>query len=208
MTANALYAFVTILVMINPVEAATAFGTLTSGMNGAQKASIALRSTIIATIILLSFGFGGDATLTALGISFAAFRVAGGLLLMRVGFNMVFGDSSSQGDKGKPAAQPDPTVFPLAIPIITGPGAMTAMIGLVTKTHDNPLKAVALIVIALVVMLITYVAMRAYTKLEKFFGPSGIDALGRVIGIIVTAIAIQFIVDGIGELFPVLLRGG
>jgi multiple antibiotic resistance protein len=206
MEANLFYVFVTLLVMINPVEAAATFDTVTAGDDAATKKRIALRSTIIAGVILLGFGFIGDALLRALGISFAAFRIAGGLLLLRVGFNMVF-DAKKSGDTSRSGApNDDPTVFPLAIPIITGPGALTAIVTLMTRTHDSPLKVSALVIIAIVVMAITYVTMRASTLLNRLLGASGVDAVGRITGIIVAAISIQLVIDGIAEMLPTLLK--
>ncbi len=203
-TAYVFYVFVTLLAMINPIEAAATFATVTEDDSIEKKKQIALKSTIVAGAILIAFGFIGDGLLQALGISFAAFRIAGGLLLLRVGFNMVFAESPARGDE-RGAPQADPTVFPLAIPIITGPGALTAIVTLMTQTHDAPMKVVGLVAIATVVMAITYVAMRGAGALQRVLGESGVDALGRIVGIIVAAIAIQIVVDGVKELLPSLI---
>jgi multiple antibiotic resistance protein len=194
-----LYVFVTLLVMINPVEAAAAFATMTAGDSEAAKASIALRATIVAGIILLAFGFIGDALLSALGIGFPAFRIAGGLLLLRVGFNMVFADRASAGNAPGGAAA-DPAVFPLAIPIITGPGALTAIVTLMTRTHEAPVRVVVLVLTAVIIMVLTYLTMRSSMTLTRYLGSTGVDAVGRVMGVIVAAIAVQLIVDGVTEL--------
>ena len=200
-TAQIFYAFVTLLVMINPIEAAATFAVVTVGRSDGEKAAIALRSTIVATIILLAFGFAGEALLRALGISFPAFRIAGGLLLLRVAFNMVFERSAGNGDH--PAERTDdPSVFPLAIPIITGPGALTAIVALDTQADSIQAGLIALTAIALVIMAITYGAMRSSMFVTKVLGATGVDAIGRVMGIIVAAISIQLIVDGIGKLLP------
>ena len=201
MIAQLFYAFVTLIVMINPVEAAATFAVVTGGRSDAEKASIALRATIVATIILLSFGFVGDALLRALGIGFPAFRIAGGLLLLRVAFNMVFERSAGNGDHPAERTE-DPSVFPLAIPIITGPGALTAIVALDTQTDTFNAGLIALCAVALVIMAITYVAMRGSMFVTKLLGATGVDAIGRVMGIIVAAISIQLIVDGIGKLLP------
>ena len=200
------YTFVTLLVIINPVEAAATFDTLTSGYDAGGKARIALRSTIVAFAILIVFGFVGDALLTALGIGFPAFRIGGGLLLLKVGFNMVF----AQPDAGKSASAPraDPSVFPLAIPIICGPGALTVIVTLMTRTHGSPMQVVDLVVIAVIVMALTYVTMRASLALTRWLGATGVDAIGRVMGIIVTAIAIQIIVEGVATLMPTIVKLG
>jgi multiple antibiotic resistance protein len=206
MITNLFYVFVTLLVMINPIEAAASFATLTESDSPARRAQVALRSTLIAGLVLLAFGFAGDALLRALGIGFAAFRIAGGLLLLRVGFSMVFAPGTSADGKNVTGDAPDPTVFPLAIPIITGPGALTAIVTLMTRTHDAPIHVVILVVVAVVVMVITYATMRASIALTALLGREGVDAIGRIVGIIVAAIAIQLVVDGLIELLPQFVK--
>ena len=124
---------------------------------------------------------------------------------MRVGFNMVFSENSE--DKAAAARQTssDPSVFPLAIPIITGPGALTAIVTLMTKSHQSAFAEVALVAIAFAVMAITFACMRASMRLTAILGETGVDAVGRIMGIIVAAISIQLVVDGIGELLPFFL---
>jgi hypothetical protein len=123
----ALYSFVTLLAMVNPIEAAGAFASLTGDKTPQQRNTIAMRATLLAAGILVGFALVGDALLRALGISIEAFQIAGGLLLLRVAFNMVFAketDNDTADDaKSRPQSSSDPSVFPLAIPIITGPGA-------------------------------------------------------------------------------------
>jgi multiple antibiotic resistance protein len=197
------FAFVTLLAMINPIEAAAAFDVLTSHDSPAQRRQIALRATIVATVILLAFGFVGEALLHALGITFSAFRIAGGLLLLRVGFNMVFAQQTdteqATGDQAAPRRAPDPSVFPLAIPIITGPGALTIILTFFGRAEGHWPGMTLLCIISLVVMAITYVTMRASERLTMLLGDSGVDAIGRLAGILVAAIAIQLIITGIAE---------
>lgn len=195
------YSFVTLLAMVNPVEAAAAFTTLTAGRTPADQAKIALRAALVGLLILVAFGYAGEALLKALGVSMPAFKVAGGLLLLKVGFDMVFAQqtSSDAADTEKAHAAPasDPSVFPLAIPIISGPGALTASVALVNRAHENQLLAdFAFVLIAAVVFAITYLAMRGSQRLTRLLGKTGVDATGRLVGIIVAAIAVQLIVDG------------
>lgn len=194
------YSFVTLLAMVNPVEAAAAFTTLTSGRTPAEQAKIALRAAIVGLLILVAFGYAGEALLKALGVSMPAFKVAGGLLLLKVGFDMVFAQqtSSDAADTEKARAPAsDPSVFPLAIPIISGPGALTASVALVNRAHENQVLAdLAFVLIAAVVFAITYLAMRGSQRLTRLLGKTGVDATGRLVGIIVAAIAVQLIVDG------------
>lgn len=209
--ALAYYAFVTLLVMVNPVEAAAAFETLTAGDSPDRQRAIAWRATVAGAVILLVFGFAGELILRTLGISFPAFRIAGGLLLFRVGSNMVFAQQT-QADEASSAenrSRPDPSVFPLGIPIITGPGALTAAVTLFAKAHEHEYPYIAvllLIVIALVVFAITYATMRGSQGLTRALGSTGVDAVGRVMGVIVTAIAIQLVVEGLQQLIPAVVK--
>jgi multiple antibiotic resistance protein len=195
-----LYSFVTLLAMLNPVEAAAAFATLTFGRTPAAERAIALRATLVAGFILLAFGFAGAALFHALGITLAAFRIAGGLLLLKVAFNMVFSqqtDAATAADaQNAPHPLSDPSVFPLAIPIITGPGALTAIVTLFGKTQGDVLNYAIVIGSALVALLLTYLAMRAAEPITKILGSTGIDAISRVVGIVIAAIAVQLVIDG------------
>jgi multiple antibiotic resistance protein len=202
------YNFITLLAIVNPIEAGAAFATLTAGATQAQQSAIAARASVVAAIILLGFGFVGDFLLKALGVGFPAFRIAGGLLLLQVGFNMVFakdtGASKLAPDERSAATlADDPSVFPLAIPIITGPGALTTIVALVSKRRESPLESGLVVVTVIVVMGITFLTMCASQRLTKFLGPTGVNAVGRVMGIVVAAIAVQLIVDGVEELLPV-----
>jgi multiple antibiotic resistance protein len=201
---EAFYVFVTLIAMLNPIEAAAAFATLTGGRSAKDQAQIARRATIVAAVALIAFAFLGEALLRALGVEIGAFKIAGGLLLLKVGFNMVFAEKTDRQTadtvkQSMPAA--DPSVFPLAIPIITGPGALTASVALVnpTDTHQY-LNGGIFVVVALVVFAITYAFMRGSQKLTAWFGETGIDAVGRIVGIIVAAIAVQLVINGISSL--------
>jgi multiple antibiotic resistance protein len=207
---EAFYVFVTLVAMLNPIEAAAAFATLTEGRSPVDQAHIALRASIVAGVTLIVFAFIGEALLKALGVEIGAFKIAGGLLLLKVGFNMVFAEKTDRETAGEAkAAAPasDPSVFPLAIPIITGPGALTASVALVFPTADHRfLNAGIFVTIAVVVVLITYLFMRAAQRLTKWFGETGIDAVSRVVGIIVASIAVQLVVNGIGGLTNLSIR--
>jgi multiple antibiotic resistance protein len=196
--------FVTLVAMLNPIEAAAAFATLTEGRSLDDQERIALRASIVAGITLIVFAFIGEALLKALGVEIGAFKIAGGLLLLKVGFNMVFAektDRQTAGEAKAVAPQSDPSVFPLAIPIITGPGALTASVALVFPSAPHRfLNAGIFVAVAVVVVFITYLFMRASERLTMWFGETGIDAVSRVVGIIVASIAVQLVVNGIAGL--------
>jgi MarC family membrane protein len=198
------YFFVTLIALVNPISAAAAFATLTEEDSPKEQSRIATRAAIVAAIALIAFAFAGEALLEALGVEIGAFKIAGGLLLLKVGFDMVFAERTHRqvADDAKTDAPPtpDPSVFPLAIPIITGPGALTASVALLHPTEGRSANAFIFVAVALVVVAITYVSMLAAQQLTKRFGQTGIDAVGRVVGIVVAAIAVQMIVNGVSSL--------
>ena len=201
---EAFYVFVTLIAMLNPIEAAAAFATLTEGRSAQEQAQIARRATIVAGIALIAFAFAGEALLGALGVKIGAFKIAGGLLLLKVGFDMVFAEKTDTqaADSAKASGETtDPSVFPLGIPIITGPGALTASVALVNPTpgHDL-LNGGTFVAAAVVAMVVTYLFMRGAQQLTRVFGRTGVDAVGRIVGIIVAAIAVQLVVDGVSSL--------
>jgi multiple antibiotic resistance protein len=200
--AELFYSFVTLLAMVNPLSAAAAFATLTEGRPEKDASRIARRATIVAALILIAFGYAGEALLNALGVSIQAFRIAGGLLLLRVGFDMVFAErtDSETADKAKasPAPVADPSVFPLAIPIITGPGALTVSVALANDTLFIP--------VAVAVFAITWGVMLGAEKVTAWFGRTGVEAAGRIVGIIIAAIAVQLVVTGVTELVRPMIR--
>jgi multiple antibiotic resistance protein len=202
---EAFYVFITLIALVNPISAAAAFATLTEGRSPKEQAQIAKRATIVAGIALIAFAFVGEALLGALGVQIGAFKIAGGLLLLKVGFDMVFAERTNRqvADSAKASAEPasDPAVFPLGIPIITGPGALTASVALVNPTDAHHYRNGAIFfVVALVVIGINYLVMLGAEKVTHRFGQTGIDAVGRIVGIVVAAIAVQMVVNGVGDL--------
>jgi multiple antibiotic resistance protein len=202
---EAFYVFVTLLALMNPVSTAAVFAALTEGRSGKDQGQIALRAAVIAAIALIAFAFVGEALLGALGVKIGAFKIAGGLLLLKVGFDTVFAQRTQREicDVAKANIEPasDPAVFPLAIPMITGPGALTASVALVNPTDARHYtNGIIFVVVALVVIAINYLSMVGAEKLTARVGQTGIDAVSRIVGIVVAAIAVQLVVDGIGNL--------
>jgi multiple antibiotic resistance protein len=197
------YAFVTLLALVNPISAAAVFMAVTDGRSPEDRKKIAKHATIIAGVTLVAFAFAGEALLGALGVKIGAFKVAGGLLLLKVAFDMVFAEKPDRRavDRSKEnAGQNDPAVFPLAIPMISGPGALTASVALVDSPDRRLQTGAIFIIAALAVIGITYAFMRGAGKLTRWFGETGIDAVSRVVGIVVAAIAVQLVVNGVSGL--------
>lgn len=197
-----LSSFVTLFVTIGPVETAVVFASLTAGIHRSQRRSLALRSVTIAGCVLLLFAVAGAGVLSLLHISLPAFRVAGGLLLFLQALTLTFaspGLSSLSEAERRDAEQPgDIAVFPLAFPLIAGPGSLSAAV-LVTSRADGWTEAAGVVAMLLVCLGLTMVAMRAADRLIDILGPTGTDVVSRVSGILLAGLAVQFVFDGLAE---------
>jgi multiple antibiotic resistance protein len=202
---QAFYVFVAMIALINPISTAAVFAAVTEDRSPADQAQIARRASLVAAVVLIAFAFAGEALLEALGIAVGAFKIAGGLLLLKVGFDTVFAERTRR-QKADCAVEyapteNDPSVFPLAIPIITGPGALTASVAFVNPINAHHyVNGISFSIVALVVIGINYLFMLGAEKLTTRIGPTGIDATSRIVGIIIAAIAVQLIVNGISAL--------
>ncbi|MEW6438379.1 MAG: MarC family protein [Pseudomonadota bacterium] len=195
-------AFVTLLVTLDPPGLAPIFMALTLGMTKDEKHEVAIRASIIAFTILLVFALGGTAVMGALGISLPAFRIAGGLLLFYTAFQMIFAE---RGQRKKELATDAVTIdhvdnlaaFPLAIPLMSGPGSITAVILLAERAGGNLEEQAGLIAIIAAIMLLCYIVFRLSDRVARLFGTTGTLVLGRMLGVILAALAAQFVIDGV-----------
>jgi len=195
-------ALATLLVVADPIFTSAIFLGLTHGLSAKDRAEVALRGCIIALVILIAAGLGGAQLLTMLGISLSAFRIAGGLLLASSAAEMVFDRRGAQlQDTAKTAVDIDHikniAAFPLAIPLIAGPGAITAMILLAGRANGSVAMLAALFAVTALVMLSCYVAFRLADQISKTMGITGRAVISRLLGIILAALAVQFVIDGI-----------
>ena len=201
MTLDAAYlitAFVTIFVIIDPIGLAPLFLALTRGKTAAQRRSIAIRATLVAFAILLLFAAFGEALLGFVGISMPAFRVAGGILLFLTAIDMLFERRTKRREDRTEEEEDtdDPSVFPLAIPLIAGPGAIASVI-LLTGEKPGWEGMVMIWGVVAVILLIMLVIFLASSGLERLFGKTGIDVITRVLGMLLAALAVQFVLDGL-----------
>jgi len=206
-TADLINAFITLFVIVDPIGLAPLFMAVTVGLSSTQKRSIALKAVLIAGGVLAIFAIGGQTILATLGISLPAFRVAGGLLLLVTGFEMVFEKRTqrreNQADQSIAEAEPsnaqtsEIAVYPLAIPLIAGPGAITSLLLLMSKAEgDYPLQFG--VIGCLVAVLLTTLAMFFLAeRLSRVIPPSVISVITRLLGVLLCALAVQFIIDGI-----------
>jgi len=200
---------VTFLVIIDPPGCAPIFASLTRGTSAAHRRAMAIRSSLIAWAILMFFALLGRPMLHALGISLGSFRIAGGIMLFMIALDMVFERRTQRREKraeeieGTPEAE-DISVFPMAIPMITGPGSIASAMLWVSRADDTLQVAIVLAAIT-AVMLITMVTLLAAGPLMRLIGEKLEAMITRILGVILAALAAQFIVDGLKQSFPNVL---
>jgi multiple antibiotic resistance protein len=199
------YATVALLVIVDPPGTAVVFAAMTPNDTKAERISQARRACIIAFIVLAVFGLAGESLLSAMGIGLAAMRVAGGILLFITAADMVRGSHATRDSESERAAairtDDDIAVFPLAIPLIAGPGAMTTMVVLHSHAGGNPWEIAAIEAAVAVTILITLIALLAARLVARLLGETGASVAGRVLGVLVAALAAQITLDGIKQAF-------
>ena len=199
-----LNAFVTLMVTIDPPGLAPLFLALTTGMNRAERSQVALRSSLTAFIVLTVFAIAGAQILALFGITLGAFRIAGGLLLFWIAFEMIFERRNERKERSAEVAITKDHIrniaaFPLAIPLIAGPGAISATI-LLAGTLSDATSRLALIVIILICIASCYAVFFLAERIDRFLGETGRSILTRLLGVILAALAVQFVADGIRTL--------
>ena len=190
-------AFATLFVVIDPPGLVPLFIALTRGMDAAHRRRLALRACLIATGILLAFGLLGDALLGFVGISMAAFRIAGGILLFLTALDMLFERRTQRREGQHPEPDHDPSVFPLATPLIAGSGAIATMILLVSQAGGGVQGITAAVGVMLAVMACTFAFLLAAPPLERMLGRTGTIVITRLLGMLLAALSVQFVIDGI-----------
>lgn len=201
-TAFLITAFVTMFVVIDPIGLAPLFVALTQGMSDKARRRIAWRATAIAVLILLAFAAFGEALLSFIGISMPAFRVAGGILLFLTALDMLFerrtkrredqSDQATEADDGGD----DPSVFPLAIPLIAGPGSIASVI-LLMGQRPGVEGTVMVLGVTGAVMLIVLTFFMVSGPIERALGKTGITVVTRLLGMLLAALSVQFVLDGL-----------
>jgi multiple antibiotic resistance protein len=202
-------ALVTFLVIIDPPGCAPIFASLTRGTPAAHRRAMAIRSALIAWAILIFFAILGRPMLEALGISLASFRIAGGIMLFFIALDMVFERRTERREKraeeieSTPEAE-DISVFPMAIPMIAGPGSIASAMLYVSRA-GNFLEIAMVLAAITVVMLITMATLLASGPLMRLIGEKIEAMITRILGVILAALAAQFVVDGLKQSFPSVL---
>lgn len=204
MLETAIVAFTTFFATVGPLDVAAVFAALTATATPQARRSMAIRGTMIAGIILLTFALTGEFLLMSLGISLAALKMAGGILLLLIGIEMVFartsgGTSTTQEETAEAANKQDIAVFPLATPLIAGPGAMGAVILLMADSSGNLISQMIVIAAMLMILLLTLGLLLSTNKVLQLLGVTGTHVISRILGVLLSALAVQFMFDGIAQ---------
>ncbi len=197
-----LKALLTLFVVIDPAGLVPVFVSLAGTRTSDVQASIARRAVLIAGGVLLAFSLVGRPLLAYLGVSVWALQIAGGILLFRIAVDMVFAQLRRETveEEAEARAKEDISVFPLAIPLIAGPGALASILILMTEARGELAASGLVLLSAAVVLVVSYVALRAAVRLAGILGQTGVNVVTRVLGLILAALAVQYVADGLAGL--------
>ena len=199
-------AFITLAVIVDPPGCAPIFASLTSGATDAHRRRMAIRSCIVAWCILMFFALLGEPLLKHMGISLSAFRLAGGIMLFMIALDMVFERRTERREeraeeiKGTPEAE-DVSVFPMAIPMIAGPGSIASVM-LLNARAEGLQESLVVLAAMTIVILLTMAALLAAGPLMRFVGAKVEAMITRILGVILAALATQFVLDGLERSLP------
>lgn len=198
MTGLAVRTFLTMLVVIDPVGLVPMFLALAGTRDTLDRRRIARRAVLTAGGVLVAFALAGSWLLGRLQISLDAFRVAGGLLLFWIAVRMVFAEHEreTKAEEAEAMGRQDISVFPLAIPIIAGPGALASVMILVGEAADYPLGLVMVLAMTAAVLLLCHAALRLSELIARILGQTGVNVVTRVLGVLLAALAVQYVADG------------
>lgn len=204
--------FVTLLVLVDPIAIVPIFIALTPGADPARRRSIAIRATITATAILLVFALAGGEILSLFGISLPAFRISGGLMLLLIALEMLFDKRSQRRSSTAMTAhdsdhpqESDPAIFPLALPLLAGPGAIATVILLMDRLGGEWSGIFVLLGALGAAMALTLAFLLLSSSLARHISPTAVNLLTRILGVILGALAVQFMLDGLAD-FGVFTR--
>lgn len=197
-----LLALTTFFATVGPADLVLVYAALTEKSSAAERRLMALRGTLIATGILLFFAVFGQAMLALFGITLPALRVAGGILLLLISIDMVFarhsgGTGTTPEEESEAKTRSDISVFPIATPLIAGPGAISAVILLSTGSGLFTIDWFLIVVALLLILLLCYLAMLVAIPIQRLLGITGLSVVSRVVGVLLAALAVQFLIDGI-----------
>lgn len=201
--------FLVLFVVIDPIGLAPMFAALTHGETEAWRRRMALRGTALAAVVLIVFALLGDSLLSALNIGLPAFRIAGGVLLLLLAVDMVFARHSgvrapTVREQAEAEQKKDISVFPLAIPLIAGPGAITTVLLTSGGRHESLTATMVLLLTLAIVLSLTLISLLFSTRIMRLLGETGANVVSRVLGVVLAALAVQFMLDGLQASFASL----
>lgn len=208
----AMTAFATLFVIVDPIGQVPIFMALTHRQSAGLRKQTAYRATVLAGMVMLGFALTGELFLRLLGITLPAFQIAGGILLLLVSIDMILARqsgirSATEEETEEAEDRKDVAVFPIAIPLVAGPGAITSVI-LLTGRAGGDLLLIGLVLVLIVAVLgLCLVAFLSASRLMNILGVTGVNVVGRLAGIILAALAVQYIIDGIAAVLPKMLAG-
>ena len=189
--------FVTLFVVIDPIGLAPIFVALTQGAEARARRGIALRACLVAVVLLAAFGLFGEEILAFIGISMPAFQIAGGLLLFLTALDMLFERRTERRQGKTEGGGADPSVFPLAMPLIAGPGAMASMILLTGQAAGDLARMATVHAVMVGVVVLCFVMFLAAGLIERGLGRIGTLVVTRLLGMLLGALSVQFVLDGL-----------
>ncbi|PWR25871.1 MarC family protein [Zavarzinia aquatilis] len=197
-----LTAFTTFFATIGPADVVVLFAALTARHTPVERRRMALKGSVFAGAILLVFGLAGEPLLRMFGISLPALRVAGGILLLLISLDMVFvresgGSTATDEEKDEAMTRPDISVVPLATPLLAGPGAIGSAILLVSSNSHDVGREFMVFAGLFAVLLLGYLMMLAATGVQRALGVTGVHVISRIFGVLLAALAVQFVFDGL-----------
>ena len=208
MTSFLVKAFLTLFVVIDPIGLTPIFISLVGDRSSAEQARVARQAILVAAAIVLAFTLGGTLLLQYLGISIEAFQVAAGVLLLKIAIDMVFAQRERETEEERKEAQlrEDISVFPLAIPLIAGPGTLASILILVSEANAYSFGLVIILAIAAIVLLMAYTLLCLSSNLSRILGQTGINVVTRVLGVLLSALAVQYVTNGIVAVLKPILK--
>jgi len=199
----AIYSFTALFIIVNPIASVPIFMAMTERFKKEHRKVMVRRAVLIAAVVLIFFTYTGNAVFNLLGVEIYSFRIAGGILLFIIAIEMLFGkrsrtESSAEEEEEAIKQRDDVTVTPLAIPLLTGPGAITTGIVLINNAK-GPADQIALLINILLVFLLSYIILSRSERVFDALGNTGTRVIVRIMGLLLASIAVQFIITGIGE---------
>ncbi|WP_318654326.1 MarC family protein [Anaeromyxobacter paludicola] len=208
---NGFVALSAVFVVVDPVAAVPFFLAMTSEVDPVRRRGVARRAAFVTWLVLTGFAVAGAALFRALGISLPAFKIAGGVLLLIMAVDMLQTRASeariTEGEVQAGARKEDIAIVPLAMPLLAGPGSIATVVVLMTRARSGPWWGTLPVLFAvLVTSVAAYLVLAGASQVDRVLGHTGMNILQRVAGLLLAAIAIQFMLDGLGDVLPQLIR--